>query len=177
LVAFASARILNPAFYALADARTPMYLSLLSIIVNMATPLFLLKVLHFNFTALALTTAFAVSLECLCLAELLRRKLGGLEGRYLRDSFLRILAASLVMGAPLFFLAREFEQHFPATRGAYCAELALEAPVGLLLFWLAARWLRIPEVGLASNLYVAPVWHRLNGIHARLSMKCFKSLL
>jgi putative peptidoglycan lipid II flippase len=168
LVAYASARILNPAFYALSDARTPMYLSLLSIIVNLAMPLLLLKVLHFNFAALALTTAFAVSFECVCLAECLRRKLGGLEGRYLRDCFLRILAASTAMGIPLFFLAGEFVKYLPATRGAYWSELAIEAPLGLLLFYLAARSLGIPEISIACNLYVAPVWHRLTGGRAKI---------
>jgi putative peptidoglycan lipid II flippase len=145
-----------------------MYMSLLSIIVNMAMPLFLLKVLHFNFAALALTTAFAVSLECVCLAELLRRKLGGLEGRYLRDCFLRILAASMAMGIPLFFLAREFVKRLPATRGAYWSELAIEIPLGLLLFYSAARLLGISELSVASNLYIAPIWHRLTGARAKI---------
>jgi putative peptidoglycan lipid II flippase len=168
LVAYASARILNPAFYALSDARTPMYMSLLSIIVNIGMPFFLLKVLHFNFAGLALTTAFAVSLECICLAECLRRKLGGLEGRYLRDCFLRILAASTAMGIPLFFLAREFFMHLPATRAAYWSELAIEVPVGLLLFYLAARLLGISEISAASNLYLAPIWNRI--LNARVKI-------
>jgi putative peptidoglycan lipid II flippase len=168
LVAYASARILNPAFYALSDARTPMYTSLLSIVVNIAIPLFLLRVLHFNFAALALTTALAVSLECLCLAECLRRKLGGLEGRYLRDRFVRITVASLAMGLPLFLLARSFARYLPATRPAYCAELAIEVPLGLLFFYLAARSLGISEMSVASNLYIAPIWHRVTGTHAKI---------
>jgi putative peptidoglycan lipid II flippase len=168
LVAFASARILNPAFYALSDARTPMYMSLLSILVNIGLPFFLLKVLHFNFAALALTTAFAMTLECIWLAECLRRKLGGLEGRYLRDCFLRILAASVAMGVPLFFLARQFVIYLPATRGAYWSELAIELPLGLLLFYLAARLLDIPEMNVASNLYMAPIWRRVTGLRAKI---------
>ena len=116
----------------------------------------------------ALTTAFAVSLECLCLAECLRRKLGGLECRYLRDCFLRIIAASLAMGIPLFFVARQFAKHFPATRAAYWTELTVEVPLGLLLFFLAGRLFGVPEIGLSSYLSATPFWHRLAGTRAKI---------
>jgi putative peptidoglycan lipid II flippase len=163
MVAYASARILNPAFYALADARTPMYMSLLSIIVNMALPLFLIKVVHLNFSALALTTAFAMSLECVCLVGCLRRKLGGLEGAYLKNCFLRISAASLVMGTLLFLLVQQFSRHLPAVRWAYCAELTFEVPLGLLLFYYAARFFQVRELDLALDLFIKPLWRRING--------------
>jgi putative peptidoglycan lipid II flippase len=168
LVAYASARILSPAFYALSDARTPMFISLLSIIANIAIPLLLLKVLHLNFAALALTTAIAVSLECLCLAECLRRKLGGLEGNYLKDCFLRVTAASLVMVAPLIFLDQQFAAHFPATRQAYCIELAICVPLGLLIFYCSARLFRVAEIRVASDVFVAPLRRRLAGAHAKI---------
>lgn len=168
LVAYASARILSPAFYALSDARTPMYISLLSILANIAIPLVLLKVLHMNFAALALTTAIAVTLECLALAECLRRKLGGLEGRYLKDCFLRVTAASLVMAGPLIFLDRQFAGHIPATRTAYCNELAIGVPLGLLIFYCAARFFRVAEIGFASEVFIAPLLRKLNRTHAKI---------
>ncbi len=84
LVAFTSARVLTPAFYALSDARTPMVVSVCSIAVNLALPLLFLRVFHMGFAALALTTACAVGLECLCWQNACGRRLGGLEGRYLR---------------------------------------------------------------------------------------------
>ncbi|HEY3939901.1 MAG TPA: murein biosynthesis integral membrane protein MurJ, partial [Bryobacteraceae bacterium] len=168
LVAYASARVLSPAFYALSDARTPMYISLLSILANIAIPLVLLKVLHMNFAALALTTAIAVTLECLALAECLRRKLGGLEGRYLKDCFLRVTAASMVMAAPLIFLDQQFAEHIPATRSAYCNELAIGVPLGLLIFYCAARFFRVAEIGFASEVFIAPLLRKLNGTHAKI---------
>src|SRR6202034_957957 len=60
LVAFTSARILSPAFYALSDARTPMLVSVSSIALNLMLPPLFLRVWHMRFEALALTTACAV---------------------------------------------------------------------------------------------------------------------
>ena len=65
LVGFAAHRVLNPAFFALSDARTPMLVSLSSIAVNILFPLLLLRVWHIGFLALALTSALAVVMESL----------------------------------------------------------------------------------------------------------------
>lgn len=81
LVSFAAARLMTPAYYALSDSRTPMYLAVMSIGVNVTLPIFLLQVMHMSFAAMALTTSIAMSLEAICLFEGLRRKLHGLDGR------------------------------------------------------------------------------------------------
>ncbi len=139
LVGFAAQRMLNPAFFALSDARTPMLVSLSSIAVYILFPLLLLRVWHVGFGALALTSALAVFMECLLLAECLRRKLGGLEGRYLLNSFLRIAGASAVMFFPLAFLHSHLSTLLTQTRLGYAAELAISLPLALALFFAAAR--------------------------------------
>jgi putative peptidoglycan lipid II flippase len=161
LVAFTTARVLSPAFYALSDARTPMLVSLFSIAINLTLPLLFLRVWHMGFEALALTTACAVGLECLCLAECLRRKLGGLEGRYLSACFLRVALASLAMALPLYLLHSRVFKAFPDTRLAYCAQLAILIPLALLLFFAAARWLGVQEIGFAFSSFVVPTWKRI----------------
>jgi putative peptidoglycan lipid II flippase len=161
LVAFTSTRILSPAFYALADARTPMVVSVFSIVANVAFPLLLLRIFHMGFEALALTTACAVGLECLCLAECLRRKLGGLEGRYLVASFARISLASIIMAIALVFLRTRLFSAFAATRSSYCAELAIAIPLSVIVFILAAHVLGVQEIRFAFNSFVVPTWKRL----------------
>ena len=168
LVAFSSQRVLAPAFYALGDARTPMLIGLFSIPVNVALPLLLLRVWHFGFEALAITTAVAVGLECLCLAECLRRKLGGLEGRYLRRCFLRIALAAAVMALSLLFVRGLFTGVFPPTRLGYLSELALAIPLALASFLVAARALGVEEIRFAYDSFVVPTWQRLRGLHAKL---------
>jgi putative peptidoglycan lipid II flippase len=168
LVAFSSQRVLIPAFYALADARTPMLISLSSIALNVAIPLLLLQVWHIGFEALAITTAVAVGIECLCLAECLRRKLGGLEGRYLRGCFLRIALASAIMALSVVFVRSLVVSAFPQTRWGDLSELALSVPLALGTFFIAARALDIEEIRFAYDSFVVPTWGRLRGLHARI---------
>jgi putative peptidoglycan lipid II flippase len=153
LVSFATARLLTPAYYALSDSRTPMYLAVLSIGANIALPLFLLRVLHMNFTAMALTTSVAMSLEAVCLFEGLRRKLKGLDGRYLSKRFTRILSASLFMAAPLALLDRQFVLHGTPDRAGYLLELALLLPLSVLLFAGACKLFQVEEIRSATRLF------------------------
>jgi putative peptidoglycan lipid II flippase len=168
LVAFTSARILSPAFYALSDARTPMIVSVSSIGLNLALPLLFLRVWHMGFEALALTTACAVGIECLVLAECLRRKLGGLEGRYLSACFLRVALASAVMALPLYLLHNHAFNTFPDTRLAYCIQLAVLIPLALILFFAAARFLGVQEISFAFSSFVVPTWKRLLNKRAKI---------
>jgi len=139
LLGYASVKILNPAFYALRDARTPMYVSVFSIALNLCIPLLLLNYFHLGFWALALTTAVAVTLESMCLFECLRRKLGGMEGRYLMQSLMRVTAASLVMAATIAILSSQMSRHLVPNRWSYLRELAICLPIGLLVFVWASR--------------------------------------
>jgi putative peptidoglycan lipid II flippase len=170
LVVFASTRVLTPAFYALSDARTPMLISVSSIAANITLPFLFLRLWHMHFEALAITTTCAVGLECLCLAECLRRKLGGLEGRYLRTCFLRIALASLVMSLPLLLLHRWFFTGLVPTRAHYCEELAWSLPLALVLFIAAARFLEIAELRLALNAFILPAWNRFSRIRAKVGV-------
>ena len=157
LCAYASARILNHAFYALGDARTPMYVSLFSIVLNFGLPLLLVRQLHAGFAGLALTTSFAVAAECICLFVLLGRKVGGIDTRYLADRCARVLSASLVMAFPVWLLHTQIFDRFPPGRIAYFEELAFCVPVGLLLFAIGCRALGINEVRVGTNAVKAPL--------------------
>jgi peptidoglycan biosynthesis protein MviN/MurJ (putative lipid II flippase) len=131
-------------------------------------PLLLLRVWHYGFEALAITTAVAVGIECLCLAECLRRKLDGLEGRYLRDCFLKIALASAFMTLSLLFARGLFAGVFPQTRLGYLSELAVSIPLALGGFLAAARALGIEEIGFAYYSFVVPTWRRLRSLHAKI---------
>src|SRR5579862_3487329 len=57
LAGYSALKVLNPAFYALHDARTPMMVSLISIAINYATASLLLRDTHLGHAGLALTTS------------------------------------------------------------------------------------------------------------------------
>ena len=168
LLAYASVKILNPAFYALSDSRTPMYASLLSIVVNVCLPLLLLKYFHFGLASLALTTSLAVMLESLVLFECLRRKLGGIEGRYLVDRFLRVTIASAVMALAILCINNGMGGHLAVDRSTYFGQLAVSLPTGFLVFLIASRLVGLKEIGFATGLFIAPIRNKLITVHAKI---------
>lgn len=168
LLAYASVKILNPAFYALSNARIPMYASLLSIAINILLPLFLLNTLHFGFAALALTTSFAVTLESLALFECLRRKLGGIEGRYLFDRFVRITAASLLMALAIAWANHEVTDHLGTGRWTYLSELMLCLPLGFAVFAIGLQLFGVEDMAFATDVFLGPIRAGLLAAHAKI---------
>ena len=57
LLGYAATKILNPAFYALSDAQTPMYISMVSVSSILRPRLRLTSYLHMGYAALALSTS------------------------------------------------------------------------------------------------------------------------
>jgi putative peptidoglycan lipid II flippase len=161
LLGYSATKILLPAFYALADAHTPMYISLISVVVNFGAALALITWLHMGHSALALSTSVVAILACFCLFELLRRKLGGIEGRYLVHRMTRILLASLVMAVPVAVVNYEMGRWLPATRLGYLGILAVCLPLGLAIFVVAARVFGVDEISVALNAFQAPIRKRL----------------
>ena len=97
LLGYSAVKLATPAFYALRDARTPVTVSILSVLINVGLNLALVGPLGYR--GLALGTALAAMLNAIVLALLLRRRLGGLDEGRIGASLARIVAASLVMGA------------------------------------------------------------------------------
>jgi putative peptidoglycan lipid II flippase len=168
LLAFAATRVLNPAFYALGDARTPMYASLLSIALNLAIPFALLYRLHFGFASLALTTSLAVSIESLLLFASLRRKLGGIEGRYLLDRLTRICCAAAVMAVAIAALNALLRPAENPDRWIALLETCCALFGGVMTFVLTAAALGIQEIRLALDAFLFPFRRLMGEAHARI---------
>ena len=168
LLGYAGAKILNPAFYALSDARTPMYISLFSILVNIFMSVVLLKYFQLGYAALALSTSLVAIMSSLCLFETLRRKLGGIEGRYLVDRVTRIFSASLLMTAGVALAHYLIGQHTSPTRGSYLADVAICLPLGLLVLAFASRIFGVHEVGIVSDMFFAPLRRAFLVMRARI---------
>ena len=96
LVGYSAVKLISPAFYALGNSRIPVMASAASVIVNVALNLILVRVLGHR--GLALGTAVAALANAAILLWLLRRRLGGIDGRRVSTAALsKIALASLVM--------------------------------------------------------------------------------
>jgi putative peptidoglycan lipid II flippase len=95
LVGYSVVRIASPVFYALGENRTPVKVSVATVAVNAALNIVLVRFIGYR--GLALGTSVAALFNAALLMFLLRRRLGGLDGRRVVSSFVRIMIASIVM--------------------------------------------------------------------------------
>ena len=105
LTGYSVVKIASPTFYALGESRTPVLVSVLSVLTNAA--LNILFVREFGYRGLALGTSLTALLNAGLLMLLLRRRLDGLHVRHLASVLVRVAIASVVMGAAAWGLDRE----------------------------------------------------------------------
>jgi putative peptidoglycan lipid II flippase len=150
LVGYSAVKIISPTFYSLGDSRTPVVASVLSVALNLAVNLALVRALGHR--GLALGTALAAMFNAAVLLWLLGRRIDGLDGRRTAFAFLKILVASAVMAAGAWATSQALLTPLPSAvlvRGHVdlylCARLGLSIAAGVLLLGLSARLLRIAE--------------------------------
>ena len=96
LVAFSTANILARAFYALGDTKTPMKISLACLAINFIAACLLMPLLGEGGPGIANTCTSAINVSLLFFA--LRKKLGKLEMKSLRDTVQPLVLAGLLAG-------------------------------------------------------------------------------
>jgi len=160
LAPYSALKILTPAFYALGDSRTPMLVTLSSIAINFVAVSMLVQQPGFGHAALAMSTSLVALFGFLVQFLVLRHKMGGIYGRNLLTSTLRILAASMVMGAVVAGSSHVVLLWLGTTKVAYLTDLAVSIPLGALVFYGACRMLRIDELELAVAAISGPLRRR-----------------
>ncbi len=96
LFAHAGVEIAARTFYALHDTRTPVLIGAAAMAGNVLLSLSLIRT-PLTFGGLALANSLATTLELIALLWVLRPRLGGVDGRRLASSLIRILASSTAM--------------------------------------------------------------------------------
>jgi putative peptidoglycan lipid II flippase len=149
LAGYAAIKVLAPAFYALGDSRTPMYVSLASIAINYIVASMLIRVAGMGHYGLALSTSAVAISGFAALFLLIRRRIGGVHGRALARSSFKILAASAVMAALVWTSSTGIQAILGARKLGYLADVAVSIPLGVAAFALAGRLLKIEELEFA----------------------------
>ncbi len=144
LVGYSAVKIASPSFYSLRDSRTPVTVSVISVLVNLGLNVALVR--WMGFRGLALGTALAAIFNAGALLWLLRARIGGLEGGRVAIALAKILVASIAMGlaanAGIGWLTVVLPGSTTAVKGIRVA-LAIAGAVVVLV--AAARALRIAE--------------------------------
>jgi putative peptidoglycan lipid II flippase len=144
LLAYSVVRIVSPVFYVVGRNRTPVVVSIITVLVNASLNIALVRVLGFR--GLALGTSVAALFNAVVLVTMLRRHLGGLQEGRILSTFARILLASILMGAAAMFVEPRLVTMLPGA-GLMVQIVRLAATIGAALAVLgAAAWLlRIRE--------------------------------
>jgi putative peptidoglycan lipid II flippase len=151
LLAFCSFQLFLRAFYAMQDTRTPALINIAAVGLNTVVNLIYFRYLKVE--GLALGHATAYSFAAVTAAIVLRRRLGGLEGRRLGKALAQIGVAGVATGAASFVASRWVGQALgTATIGPQLAQVGSGMLAGIAAFLCFALVFRLQELNLLRQL-------------------------
>jgi len=151
LWAFAGLRVFVSAFYSLQDTKTPVKVAVVAMIINIVFSLALMGPLKHGGLALALSLASA--LQLFMLIFLLRKRLGGIEGRVVMSSIVRSFISSIVMGICIYFLAFKIFGSILAQKTFNLAlGILIIVCVGLVIYFISTHVLGSKELSSLKEL-------------------------
>ena len=150
IVGYSLVKILSPSFYSLKDARTPVIVSVLTVLSNAGLSVVLYRAM--GLPGLPLATAVAATLNAGLLFVLLSRRLGGLEEGHIGFVFLKLLVASAAMGAAAYFAEAALHSLFTSpTLLPKLIRVVGGIAAGLATLVVAAHLLHIEEFRQATD--------------------------
>lgn len=154
LVGYSIVRIVSPTFYALGKSRIPVSASVMSVLINVVLNVMLVRVMGYR--GLAFGTSLAALVNAATQLAFLRRTIGGIEGRKITITFVKILAASIVMAAAGWATDLWLARVLPgAAIMLQVARVAGSILVSLVVLAVAATVLRIPEFEQTRDMAIA----------------------
>ena len=164
LAGYAAIKVVSPAFYAMNDAKTPMFIALASILVNAFASYFFREWLSnfgvtpetphgYGHVGVALATSCVALINFVALIWFMRRKIKRLNGRVIIVAFAKVTAASVVMSAACYasyyFLHRSLGS---TTLIHHFIEVIVPIVLGGIAFVVAAKLLRVTELEQALGI-------------------------
>lgn len=143
LWAFSGLKVVTQAFFSLKDTRTPVWVSIGAVIVNLIAGLLLMGPMKQG--GLALATSLAAAFNVGVLFAILIRRLGAFPLKIFALSLARVCVASAVMGIPLWYLETmgNWALGFTKLNGLILAAAIL---IGFATFALAAYVMKCREM-------------------------------
>jgi putative peptidoglycan lipid II flippase len=157
LAGYSAVKVLAPAFYALGNARVPALVSLASILINLVSAFAMVHGAGLGHAGLALATSGVALFASVALFWVLRRRIGGIHGRALLRSVLKIGLASLIMGAAVAVSSHAIRNWLGVSWLAGVTNLAISIPLGAAVFYGACRAARVEELEAVGRVLSAPL--------------------
>jgi putative peptidoglycan lipid II flippase len=150
LVPFSLFQLLSRAFYAMQDTKTPFLINCVSVGTNIVIDFPLFFVWGVQGLAFAQTLSYVIGM--LLQFRDLRRRIGGVDGRRLLSSGLRITAAAALMGALVWLTYQGLLRL--GTTGAFIdlAQVAVPIAVGVISYLGLANLFKVEEIAYVRSL-------------------------
>jgi putative peptidoglycan lipid II flippase len=161
LAGYAALKVLNPAFYALGDARTPMLVSIASVGINYAAAVTAIRVVHLGHAGLAMSTSVVALFGFVVLFAILRNRIGGVYGRELATGVAKVGGAAAVMGGAVALSTHVMARWLGVSQLARLADLAVSIPIGLAVFYAMCRAAGVSDLDMAIRAVVRPIRRRM----------------
>ena len=143
LWSFSGLKVVTQAFFSLKDTKTPLWISLGAVIVNLGVGLILMGPMRHG--GLAFATTIAAAFNFLSLFVILIRRIKWFEiGKFL-TSILKISVASIVMGAFLIFI-RTFGAWSHGLTGKNLLILSFSILAGMIIFAIFAHLFKCEQI-------------------------------
>jgi putative peptidoglycan lipid II flippase len=165
LAGYAAIKVLSPSFFALEDAKTPMYVSLASIIIHVFLSYSLFQYFSnvgvtpttpdgYGHVGVALATSIVATSNFLALTFLMRRKIKRIEARKIISSFVKIAFASVMLSVVCWFSYQYLTAYF-VEKGFLVKLIETFIPITLggIIFLICAKLLRIRELDQFVNIF------------------------
>ncbi len=160
LFGFSMFQLLLRASYAMQDSRTPALVNLVAVALHLVVNLVFFFVLELGVAGLALGHAVAYVFASVAMIVLIRRRLGGIDGRRIVASLWRVVAAGLLTAGTAWLVAEGFERWLgTASIGTQAIQVCSAVAAGIMVFIACAAALRIEEVDMVRR-QVAARWRR-----------------
>ena len=161
LAGYAAIKVLTPAYYALHDVRIPMIAGVVSIFLNYGLNWTFVRVWGWGHAGLAFSTSLVATFNFAVLFWMMKVKLGGIHGRRLTWSVLKIVVASALMGANCWLSSTALRYAIGESTATRFADLVLSVPLGLAVLYGMCRLMRVQELDAAQEAVIG----RLRGRH------------
>ncbi|MBN4070021.1 polysaccharide biosynthesis C-terminal domain-containing protein, partial [bacterium AH-315-G05] len=149
LVGIGTSTLLQRVYFSMQDTKTPMYVGIVSVVINIVLNLILINYLAHG--GLALATSIALSVSAILLILGLKKKMGNIGGKSILDCFIKASISSAIMGVVVFFMYNFMITRFVGTTILNAFSLASSVAVGALVYFILCHLLNIKEVRMITN--------------------------
>jgi len=147
LCGYSAVKVGSDSFYALKDTRTPAFVSLGMVILNIILNYLFIFQLGFDHRSLALSTSCTVTLNSVLLFIILRKHIGHLGMKEVPLAFGKVLLASGAMWGVCWWISRQSENLLgTASTLARLVQVGGAMAGGIVILYLACRVLRVREM-------------------------------